>query len=58
MVGLVLKAFSLDPDKNLNQITRAERIQLQRMVIALPVTINGHLPLDKVVTCGGVSKKR
>jgi len=57
MVGLVLKAFSLDPDKNLNQITRAERIQLQRMVIALPVTINGHLPLDKVVTCGGVSKK-
>lgn len=58
MVGLVLKAFSLDPDKKLNQITRAERIQLQRMVIALPVTINGHLPLDKaMVTCGGVSKK-
>ncbi len=58
MVGPVLKAFSLDPDKKLNQITRAERIQLQRMVIALPVTINGHLPLDKaMVTCGGVSKK-
>ena len=58
MVGPVLKTFSLDPDKKLNQITRAERIQLQRMVIALPVTINGHLPLDKaMITCGGVSKK-
>ncbi len=58
MVGPVLKAFSLDPDKKLNQITRAERLQLQKMVKSLPLTINGHLPLNKaMVTCGGVSKK-
>lgn len=58
MVEPVLKTVPLDPDKKLNQITKQERIQLQKLVKSLPVTINGHLPLDKaMVTCGGVSKK-
>ena len=58
MIGLVLNTITLDPDKKLNQITKKERLQLQKMVKSLPITLNGHLPLDKaMVTCGGVSKK-
>lgn len=58
MVELVLKTFSQDPDKKLSQITKEERVIIQKIVKTLPVTINGHLPLNKaMVTCGGVSKK-
>jgi hypothetical protein len=58
MVGPVLRMFSLVPDKKLNQITKEERISIQKILKTLPVTINGHLPLNKaMVTCGGVSKK-
>jgi predicted flavoprotein YhiN len=42
----------------LNQITKKERIHLQEALKSLPLTLNGHLPMDKaMVTCGGVSKK-
>ncbi len=54
----VLRNVSLDPDKKLNQITKKERIILQETLKALPMTITGHLPLNKaMVTCGGVSLK-
>jgi predicted Rossmann fold flavoprotein len=59
MIDPVLKSISLDPQKKLNQITKKERLQLQKTLKALPLTITGHLPLDKaLVTCGGVSKKQ
>jgi len=55
----ILKTMSLDPQKKLNQITKKERLQLQETLKAFPLTITGHLPLDKaLVTCGGVSKKQ
>lgn len=55
----ILKTISLDPQKKLNQITKKERLELQETLKALPLTITGHLPLDKaMVTCGGVSKKQ
>lgn len=58
MVEPVLRTVPLDPDKKLNQITKQERLQLQKVVKSLPITINGHLPLNKaMVTCGGVSKR-
>lgn len=58
MVEHVLKVFSLDPYKKLNQITKKERASLQKIVKTLPITIHGHLPLNKaMITCGGVSKK-
>ena len=58
-VDPILKTVSLDPQKKLNQITKRERLQLQETLKALPLTITGHLPLDKaLVTCGGVSKKQ
>ena len=54
----ILNTISLDPHKKLNQITKKERSQLQEILKSLPLTITGHLPLNKaLVTCGGVSKK-
>jgi len=54
----ILNNIPIDPEKKLNQITKKERFQLQETLKALPLTINGHLPLNKaMVTCGGVSKK-
>lgn len=58
MVLPVLKTVPLDHSKKLNQITKKERLKLQKIVKALPLTITDHLPLNKaMVTCGGVSKK-
>lgn len=58
MINPILKTISLDPQKKLNQITKKERLKVQKTLKNLPVTITGHLPLDKaLVTCGGVSRK-
>lgn len=58
MINPILKTISLDPQKKLNQITKKERLKVQKTLQNLPLTITGHLPLDKaLVTCGGVSRK-
>lgn len=58
MVLPVLKTVPIDHTKKLNQITKQERLQLEKILKALSLTITGHLPLNKaMVTCGGVSKK-
>lgn len=54
----ILNTQSIDPQKKLNQITKKERLQLQDVLKSLPITLYGHLPMDKaMVTCGGVSKR-
>jgi predicted Rossmann fold flavoprotein len=54
----ILNSISLDPQKQLNQVTKKERLKLQEALKALPLTVTGHLPLDKaMVTCGGIDKK-
>jgi predicted Rossmann fold flavoprotein len=54
----ILQTIPLDPNKKLNQITKKERQKLQETLKALPLTITGHLPMNKaLVTCGGVSRK-
>lgn len=59
MMDPVLKTLSIDPQKKLNQITKEERLKLQGTLKALPITINGHLPMNKaMITCGGVSQRQ
>jgi len=54
----ILNTLTINPGTKLNQITKKERLELQETLKALPLTITGHLPLNKaMVTCGGVSKK-
>lgn len=54
----VLEIVSIYPYKKLNQINKKERLLLVNILKALPLTITGHLPMNKaMLTCGGVSKK-
>lgn len=54
----ILSTTSIDPDKKLNQVSKKERSILLETLKSLPITINGHLSLNKaMLTCGGVSKK-
>lgn len=54
----LLMILNIDPQKKLNQISKKERVKLLHILKALPLTITGHLPMDKaMVTCGGVTKK-
>ena len=58
IVKPVLNTVSLDPDKNLNQISKKERFHLQNLIKSFPLTVNNYLPLNNaMVTCGGVIKK-
>ncbi|GAB4317583.1 MAG: NAD(P)/FAD-dependent oxidoreductase [Methanobacteriaceae archaeon] len=54
----ILRTLNLDPGKKLNQLTKKERLMIQKILKSLPLNITGYIPLDKaLVTCGGISKK-
>jgi predicted Rossmann fold flavoprotein len=54
----VLEILSIDPIKKLNQISKKERLSILESLKSFPLTITGHLPLEKaMITCGGVSKQ-
>ncbi len=41
----------------MNQINKKERNSIINLLKAFPLTITGHLPIEKaIVTCGGVSR--
>ncbi len=58
MIGHFLNVLDIHPTKKLNQITKKERLVLLENLKRLPLTLTGHLSMDKaMVTCGGVSRK-
>jgi predicted Rossmann fold flavoprotein len=57
MIPILLKLADTDPKKKMNQINKKERNSIINLLKAFPLTVNGHLPIDKaIVTCGGVSR--
>ena len=57
MIPILLKMADTDPKKKMNQINKKERNLIINLLKAFPLTINGHLPIDKaIITCGGVSR--
>ena len=57
MIKVILTLADIDPKKKMNQINKKERNSIINLLKAFPLTITGHLPLDKaIVTCGGVSR--
>ena len=57
MIPVLLKLAETDPKKKMNQINKKERNSIINLLKAFPLTVNGHLPIDKaIVTCGGVSR--
>ncbi len=57
LIFVLVELTGIDPKKKVNQITKGERNAVLNLLKALPLTINGVLPIEKaMVTCGGVSK--
>ena len=57
MIPVLLKLAETDPKKKMNQINKKERNSIINLLKAFPLTVNGHLPIDKaIVTCGGASR--
>jgi hypothetical protein len=57
MIPVILNLSDIDPNKKMNQISKKDRNGIINLLKAFPITINGHLPIDKaIITCGGVSR--
>jgi predicted Rossmann fold flavoprotein len=57
MIHVLLTLAETDPKKKMNQINKKERNSIINLLKAFPLTITGHLPIERaIVTCGGVSK--
>ncbi len=57
LIKVILTLAGTDPKKKMNQVNKKERNSIINLLKAFPLTITGHLPLDKaIVTCGGVSR--
>jgi predicted Rossmann fold flavoprotein len=58
MIPFVLEMAGIDGEKEVNLLTREERIKMLKLIKALPLTVDGFLGVEKaVVTSGGVSLK-
>lgn len=56
MTPVIIGLSGIDPQKPVDQITKAERRALLSLLKALPLTISGARPIDEaVITRGGVS---
>ena len=58
LIATILSKASIDPEKNINILTKTERLNLVKQIKNLTMTVDGFLGLEKaIVTSGGVSLK-
>lgn len=58
MIPAILELAGIDGEKEVNVLTRDERIKLLKLIKALPMSVEGFLGVEKaIVTSGGVSLK-
>ncbi|GAC1412512.1 MAG: NAD(P)/FAD-dependent oxidoreductase [Candidatus Doudnabacteria bacterium] len=58
MISSILNLAEIDGEKEVNVLTREERIKLLKLIKALPMTVEGFLGVEKaIVTSGGISLK-
>jgi predicted Rossmann fold flavoprotein len=58
MVSTILRLTKIDPEKQSNSLTKAERGRLVKFLKAAPMTVSGFLGIEKaIVTSGGVALK-
>lgn len=58
IIPIILKRASIDGHKKVNQITKEERNQLQRILTEFTISINGKRPItEAIITSGGISTK-
>ena len=59
MIPIIIKLSGIDPDKQVNEITREERTKLVELLKGLPMTIIGLRGWNEaIITKGGVSVKQ
>lgn len=59
MIPIIIKLSGIDPDKQVNEITREERAKLVSLLKGLPITIIGLRGWNEaIITKGGVSVKQ
>ena len=58
MINIIIKLSEINPEKQVNEITKAERIKLVNILKNLVFTINKFRPIDEaIVTAGGINIK-
>ena len=58
MISSIIELSKIDPEKQVNEITKKEREQLVQIIKDLKFTIKGFRPIDEaIITSGGVSIK-
>ncbi len=58
MIPVLLSLADCDPKKKMNQMSKKDRNSIINFLKAFPMTITGHLPIEKaIITCGGVSRE-
>lgn len=58
MIPVIVKRSGINPQKQVNAITKDERKRLVQLIHSFEIDLNGTRPLDEaIITCGGVSVK-
>ena len=58
MIPVIVKRSGINPQKQVNAITRDERRRLVQLIRSFEISLNGTRPIDEaIITCGGVSVK-
>ena len=58
MIPIILDLAYIDAEKQVNQITRPERLRLAELLQHISISVSKTRPLaEAIVTCGGVSVK-
>jgi predicted Rossmann fold flavoprotein len=58
MIPVLLTLAGADPKKKMNQISKKERNSVLNLLKEFPLTVTGHLPIEKaIITCGGISRE-
>ena len=58
LIATIVKLSEIKPDKQVNEITKEERLKLANLLKELKINISGFRPLDEgIVTSGGINIK-
>ena len=58
LIPLIIELAGIDPQKQINQISKEERQQIGYMLQHMPLTVKGLRPVEEaIVTAGGISLK-
>lgn len=58
LINTIVELSQINPNKQVNEVTREERINLAKLLKSLTITISGFRPIEEgIVTSGGISIK-